>query len=59
MNTPIDTWNYFIAGYAVILCTLAGYMLSLALRWKKLKNEENRLKRADQTAHTENDSSGS
>jgi hypothetical protein len=43
MDTPADTWMYFIAGYAVILSSLAVYVISLVIRWKRLKEELKRL----------------
>ena len=38
-----QTFSYFVAGYVVILTGLTGYILSLALRWKKLKEEKKHL----------------
>ncbi|HSM24416.1 MAG TPA: hypothetical protein VK856_06085 [Anaerolineaceae bacterium] len=40
MNTTINTINYFIAGYIVIFGSLIGYVISLIIRWKNLKEEE-------------------
>ncbi len=39
MDTPANTWVYFISGYAVILLAILGYIISLAVRWTRLKNE--------------------
>ena len=33
MNTLPDTWTYFYAGYAVILLSIMGYVISLIVRW--------------------------
>lgn len=40
MNSTIDTLNYFIAGYVVIFGSIIGYVVSLYVRWKNLKQEE-------------------
>ncbi len=40
MNSTIDTLNYFIAGYVVIFGSIIGYIVSLFIRWKNLKQEE-------------------
>ncbi len=33
----MDTGSYFIAGYAVILISIIGYVVSLGIRWRNLK----------------------
>ena len=40
MNTTLNTVNYFIAGYIVIFGSIIGYVISLYVRWKNLKQEE-------------------
>jgi hypothetical protein len=40
MNTTLNTVNYFIAGYIVIFGSIIGYVISLLIRWKNLKQEE-------------------
>jgi len=40
MNSTINTVNYFVAGYVIIFGTLIGYVISLFVRWKNLKQEE-------------------
>jgi hypothetical protein len=40
VNSTIDTINYFIAGYVVIFGSIIGYVISLYVRWKNLKQEE-------------------
>lgn len=41
MNTLPDTWTYFYAGYAVILLSILGYMVSLIVRWRQVKTRFN------------------
>ena len=38
-----NTTAYMLAGYAVIFVGLAGYLFSLALRWRNLKQDEQAL----------------
>ena len=40
MNSTINTVNYFIAGYVIIFGSIIGYVISLLVRWKNLKQEE-------------------
>ena len=40
MNSTIDTLSYFIAGYVVIFGSIIGYVISLYVRWKNFKQEE-------------------
>ncbi len=40
MESAINTVNYFIAGYVVIFGSLIGYVVSLIVRWKNLREEE-------------------
>jgi hypothetical protein len=40
MESTINTVNYFIAGYVVIFGSIIGYVVSLIVRWKNLKEEE-------------------
>lgn len=40
MNSTINTVNYFIAGYVIIFGSIIGYVVSLLVRWKNLKQEE-------------------
>lgn len=39
LDTPPDTSNYMIAGYAVALIVLAIYLVSLIVRWRNLRQE--------------------
>lgn len=34
-----DTVDYMIAGYAVLTVVLSAYLVSLAVRWRKTKQE--------------------
>ena len=43
-----ETTNYMLAGYAVIFGTMALYLVSLAARWRKLRQDEQMLEREDQ-----------
>ena len=40
MDQPAQTVGYMIAGYTVIFSALFGYLISLAVRWKKLKEQK-------------------
>lgn len=44
MEGPAPTIQYFIAAYGVIFFGLASYLVSLALRWKKMKEYTNLLR---------------
>ncbi len=50
MEQPLNTINYFIAGFAVIFGAIAIYIASLAIRWRNLKNEDDILKEVDSEA---------
>jgi hypothetical protein len=39
MDTP-DTLNYMIMGYSVIFGVMIIYLISLAVRWRNLKQDE-------------------
>ena len=40
MESTLNTVNYLIAGYVVIFGTIFGYIISLFVRWKNLKQEQ-------------------
>ncbi len=40
MEEPLNTISYFIAGFSVIFGAILLYMLSLYIRWRNLKQEE-------------------
>lgn len=39
IDAPVDTLNYMILGYAVILGCVMLYIASLALRFRRLRRE--------------------
>ncbi len=39
IDAPIDTFNYMVLGYAVILGCVVLYIASLALRFRHLRRE--------------------
>lgn len=47
MDTPAQTLNYFIAGYAVIFGVLLIYLVSLVVRWNRLRQDEKMLSELD------------
>lgn len=40
METTPDTVNYMIGGQIVFAVVLAGYVISLIVRWRSLRREE-------------------
>ncbi|MCJ7625243.1 MAG: hypothetical protein MUO76_17235 [Anaerolineaceae bacterium] len=48
MDSPADTLNYMIAGYTVIFGTLFFYIVSLYVRWQKLRADQTMLKEIEQ-----------
>lgn len=40
MEEPLNTISYFIAGFSVIFGAILLYMLSIYIRWRNLKQEE-------------------
>ncbi len=38
-----ETTNYMLAGYIVIFGTMALYLVSLAVRWRRLRQDEEML----------------
>jgi hypothetical protein len=46
MNVP-DTTTYFVAGYAVMLVGMAVYLVSLVLRFRNLRQDEQMLEDLD------------
>lgn len=43
MDQPAQTMRYMIAGYVVIFGALFGYLTSLMLRWRRLKQQQKML----------------
>jgi hypothetical protein len=39
LDAPADTFNYMVLGYSVIMGCILLYILSLALRFRKLQRE--------------------
>jgi hypothetical protein len=54
MEDPVNTWSYFIAGYAVILLAILGYTVSLAVRWKNLKTKQGAIRKPEINDQTKN-----
>ena len=44
LQTPAETFNYMVLGYAFILGILSLYLVSIVLRFRKLKQEVELLK---------------
>ena len=44
MDTPANTMGYMIAGYAVIFGVMLIYMVSLVVRWRNLRQDEETLR---------------
>jgi len=44
LDAPADTLTYMIAGYSVIFSIMAIYLVSLIVRWKNLRKDEELLK---------------
>lgn len=42
-----NTTSYMLAGYTVIFVVLAGYLFSLARRWRSLKQAEQALETSE------------
>ena len=48
-EAPANTNNYMVAGYVVIFGTMLLYLLSLAVRWKNLKQDLSVLEQLDES----------
>ncbi|HEY9088589.1 MAG TPA: hypothetical protein VIO36_10505 [Anaerolineaceae bacterium] len=44
MEGPANTLAYMIAGYAIIFTVLAVYLVSLVVRWRNLRQDEETLR---------------
>lgn len=40
MDQPLNTIGYFIAGYGIIFGTILIYVVSLFVRWRNLKQDQ-------------------
>ena len=47
-----ETTNYMIAGYIVFFSVFTFYILSLAVRWSKLKQNQQTLEEMDQDSNS-------
>jgi hypothetical protein len=47
MEGPANTLNYMIAGYVVIFGVMAVYLVSLVVRWRNLRQDEESLQELD------------
>lgn len=47
MDGPANTMVYMIAGYAVIFIVLSIYLISMVVRWRNLRQEEEILREID------------
>lgn len=47
MDGPANTMVYMIAGYGVIFAVLLIYLISLVVRWRNLRQEEEILREID------------
>ena len=48
MEGPADTLNYMIAGYAVIFGVMLVYLVSLVVRWRNLRQDEEMIEQLEQ-----------
>ncbi len=44
---PAQTLNYMIAGYAVFFSVLVIYLVSLVIRWRNLRQDEDMLEQVE------------
>ena len=47
MNGPADTINFMIGGYAVIFSVMLIYLVSLVVRWRNLRQDEELIEQLD------------
>ena len=47
LQATADTFNYMVLGYAFILGVLTLYIISIAIRFRNLRNESELLKEVD------------
>ena len=48
VQAPADTFSYMIAGYIVIFGVMLVYLISLYVRWRNLRQDEEALKQIDE-----------
>jgi len=47
MEGPAETMGYLIAGYTVIFGVMIFYLVSLVVRWRNLRQDENVLEQME------------
>ena len=47
MDAPADTLAYMLAGYGVIFGVMLVYLVSLVVRWRNLRQDEEMLKQLE------------
>lgn len=45
---PVDTWNYFVMGYAICFSVMGLYLASYFVRFRNLNQEYELLKELDE-----------
>lgn len=53
MEGPANTLSYFVAGYVVIFSIMGFYLVSLIVRWRNLKRDEEMLIELEQKEMSE------
>ncbi len=48
MQGPANTLNYMIAGYAVFFTIMIIYLVSLVVRWRNLRQDQEMLEQVDE-----------
>lgn len=48
MNAPADTMEFMIAGYSVIFGVMLLYLVSLVVRWRNLRQDEQLIEQLDE-----------
>jgi hypothetical protein len=50
-TTPANTLGYMIAGYSVIFGVMILYLVSIVVRWRSLRQDEEMLHELDKDNH--------
>lgn len=53
MEGPANTVSYFVAGYVVIFAIMGFYLVSLIVRWRNLRRDEEMLIELEQKEMSE------
>lgn len=48
MNAPADTMEFMVAGYSVIFGVMLLYLVSLVVRWRNLRQDEELIEQLDE-----------